>query len=106
MAAMNINAKIYVVAATTASASVTLTAADALNTSVLITNDSTDDLFVASSNAALTAVYPTSASVPVNGNIIPANTTRAFTKNPGDNVISCIRQAGTGNMSVAVGYGE
>ena len=106
MAAININSNTYMKAVTTASVAITLTESDSNLTSIVIYNAGTTPLFAVTGASAPTAVFPTSATVPVNGSLIPAGVTLAFTKNPAHANIALIRGSGTGDAFLSVGYGE
>lgn len=109
MVALNLNTNTYVIGISNLSASATLTPLDANQSSVVLYNGSTTAVFVVSGNAASapTAVYPTSATVPLAGKVIGPGVTTTFTKNAGDRFISAIQAtSGTGNLYIAPGTGE
>lgn len=106
MVAMNLNSPTYVLSATTSSSSVTLTPQDTNASSVVVTNTGSVPVFLVSGTSAPTAVYPTSATVPLNGKVIGAGVTATFTKNTGDGYISGITSSGTATVAISVGAGE
>lgn len=108
MVAMNLNSNCYVIAIDNASKSATLNETDANTNSLVIYNGSTTPVFVVSAKgSAATAVFPTSATVPLKGKVIGPGATQTFTKNPGHNYISAIQAvAGTGSLYIHSGTGE
>lgn len=105
---MNLNTNTYVIAIDNTSKSATLTPQDANQSSLIITNGSTKAVFVVSGKgAAPTAVFPTSATVPLGGKVVLAGAIVTLTKNIGDNFISAIQaEAGTGSLYISPGSGE
>lgn len=107
MVAMNLNTNTYTIAIDNTSKSATLTPQDTNTSTVLLYNDSTNAVFVVSGVTAPTAVFPTSATAPLQGKVVGPKTTAAFTKNYTDGFISAIQaSAGTGSLYISTGAGE
>lgn len=107
MDVMNLNTNTYVIAIDNTNKSATLTSPDINTTSLVIYNGSTNPVFVVSGKTAPTAVFPTSASVPLQGKVIAPGVTTTFTKDPYHGFISAIQaSAGTGSLYISVGSGE
>lgn len=107
MTVMDLNSNCYVVAVDNTSKAATLTAADILQTSWVIYNNSTLPVFVVSGVTQPTAVFPTSASVPVAGKVIGAGMMATFKKSNNHAFISAIQlAAGTGNLYISPGSGD
>lgn len=103
----NVNTNTYVIAINNTSKSATLITPDINTTSMIIYNGSTNPVFVVSGVTAPTAVFPTSATVPVQGKVIGPGAETTFTKNPTHKYISAIQaSAGTGNLYISVGSGK
>lgn len=107
MVAMNLNTNTYTLSASTSSSAVTLLDQDANQTSLVIVNTGTVAVFLVSGKtSAPTAVFPTSATAPLAGQVIGAGTTCTFTKNATDNFISGITASGTASVYISPGAGE
>ncbi len=105
---MSISSEVYFLnALANTSAAVTLTAASINNSNVLVYNKGTTDVFVTSGITSPTAVYPSSATVPVLGQVIPPGQEMTYTKPIGHIYIAGIRpDATTGSVVITVGEGE
>lgn len=104
---MNVNTNTYVIAVDNTSKSATLTSPDINAASLVIYNGSTNPAFVVSGTSAPTAVFPTSATVPVQGKVIAPGATVLFSKNVRHGFISAIQAtSGTGSLYISVGSGE
>lgn len=107
MVAMNMNTNTYTLSASTSSSAVTLLDQDANQTSVVAKNTGSVPVFIVSGKtSAPTAVFPTSATVPVQGKVIGAGNTETYTKNATDNFISGITASGTASVYISPGAGE
>lgn len=106
MSIMNINSPTYTLSATTSSSAVTLTDPDVLCESIIVSVVGSGNVFIVSGVAQPTAVFPTSATAPLNGQVVPAGVTMTLTKNVGDKFISGITDASTAKVYIAVGSGE
>ncbi len=107
MGLQNINTNTYVIAVDASSKSATLTPTDRATNTLIIYNASTTAAFVVSGVTAPTAVFPTSATVPLQGKVIAPGATVSFTKNTDHGFISAIQAvAGTGSLYISVGAGE
>ena len=106
MSVMNINTPTYKLSATTSNSSITLMPQDTLSSSVIVTVIGSGNVFLVSGVAAPTAVFPTSATVPVNGQVVPAGSTYTLSKNVGDGFISGITDTSTASVYISVGSGE
>lgn len=107
MDAMNLNTDTYVLPGASSSSSITLTPEDRLCTSLVIYNAGTVAVFLVSgTGSAPTAVFPTSATVPLQGKVIGPGVTATFTKRAGHEFISGITASGTASTYIAVGTGE
>lgn len=106
MVAMNLNTPTYKLSGTTSSSSVTLSPQDTLCSSLVIFNSGTVPIFLVSGVTAPTAVYPTSATAPVNGKVVGPGVTATFTKNVGDGFISGITPSSTADTFISAGAGE
>lgn len=107
MIPMNINTNTYVIAIDNTSKAATLTPSDAGQSSVVLYNGSDKAVFVKSSAASATLVFPTSATVPLSGKVVAPGATVTFTKNPDDKYINAIQaSSGTGSLYISVGSGE
>lgn len=104
---MNLNTNTYVIAIDNTNKTATLTAPDINTTSCVIYNGSTNPVFVVSGVTAPTAVFPTSATVPIQGKVIAPGATVSFTKRSREGFFSAIQgTSGTGNLYISVGSGE
>ena len=104
---MNLNTNTYVIAIDNTSKSATLTPADTNTNSLVMYNGSTTAVFVVSGFTAPTAVFPTSATVPLQGKVIGPGVTTTFTKNTTVGFISAIQAtSGTGSLYISPGAGE
>lgn len=101
----NINSPVYVLSATTTSQSITIESKNLSLNSINVTNEGAQSVFVVTSLGALTAVFPTSASVSVNGSVILTGQQKTFQKNPLDDTITLIRPAAAsaGNVYIDLG---
>lgn len=108
MAVMNVNTNTYVIAIDNTSKSATFTPQDTNQSSMIISNGSTTAVFVVTGKgSAPTAVFPTSATVPLQGKVILPGAIVTLTKNTDHNFISAIQaSAGTGNLYISPGAGE
>lgn len=109
MVAMNLNTNTYVIAIDNTSKSATLIPQDANQTSLILSNGSTTAVFVVTGGdaAAPTAVFPTSATAPLQGKVILPGAIVTMTKNANHKFISAIQAtSGTGNLYISVGAGE
>lgn len=103
----NLNTNTYVIAIDNTSKSATLIPQDANQTSCILYNGSTNAVFVVSGKTAPTAVFPTSATVPLQGKVLAPGSIQTFTKNIGDGFISAIQAtSGTGSLYISLGAGE
>lgn len=105
----NGNANTYAVNASASSVSVTFTPEDKDEIFGLAYNSSQYPAFmVLGNNVAATAVFPTSATVPVAGTIIPAGGVASFTKTNAHGFVSVIcSSADAGKyVYIQVGAGE
>lgn len=104
---MNLNSNTYTIAIDNTSKSATLIPQDTNCTSLVIYNGSDKAVFVVSGVTAPTAVFPTSATVPLQGKVIGPGVTTTFSKNQYHGFISAIQAvAGTGSLYIAVGSGQ
>lgn len=106
MSAMNVNASTYVVSVSTSSVAATLTDGDAMLGNVVIYNAGSSEVFITSAPSSATAVFPTSASVPLYGVVLAGGATATYTKSQGHKSIAMIRSTGTGNVYISAGFGE
>lgn len=102
---MIMNSNTYPVAASTTSASATLTDGDKASVSVIVFNNTTSPVFVASSNGAKTLTFPTSGHS--GGAIVGPNLTATYTKDVTEDTLSAILPSGatSGNVFFQVGGG-
>jgi len=104
---MDLNTSTYTVAIDATSKNAILNANGRSATYVELYNASTNAVFVASSVNGVAIVFPTSATVPLDGKVIAPGTTISFKKNPMHGFISAIQAtAGTGSLFISVGFGE
>ncbi len=107
MGLQNLNTNTYTIAVDASSKSATLTPTDKAANSLIIYNGSTTAAFVVSGETAPTAVFPTSATVPLQGKVIAPGATVSFTKVTTHGFVSAIQaSAGTGSLYISVGAGE
>ena len=107
MIPMNLNTNTYVIAIDNTSKAATLTPQDTNQSSLVLYNGSDKAVFVVSSESSMTAVFPTSATVPMAGKVVAPGATVTFTKNIKDKFINAIQaSAGTGSLYISVGSGE
>lgn len=107
MVAMNLNTNTYKLSATTSSSSVTLLDQDANQSSIIVSNTGSVSVFLVSGKtSAPTAVFPTSATAPVQGKVIAAGAIVTMTKNTTDNFISGITESGAASVFISPGAGE
>lgn len=108
MIPMALGSETYILAAlANTSAAVTLTAPSTANKNVILTNLGTTSVFVTSGVTSPTAVYPTSASVPVAGQVLGPGVMTSFSKPVGHAFIAAIRPSATaGDLVITVGEGE
>lgn len=105
---MALNSPQYVISdVTSSSQQVTLVPGD-INTSRLIVDNTagTTPVFITSGVASTTAVFPTSASVPLGGAVVGAGTVQTYTKDTTHKYIAAIRETGTADVFIKVGSGE
>lgn len=104
---MRLNSNTYTIAVDNTNKTATLTAPDINTTSCVIYNGSTNAAFVVSGETAPTAVFPTSATVPIQGKVIAPGATVLFSKGVKHGFISAIQAtSGTGSLYISVGSGE
>ncbi len=103
-----LNTPTYTIAIDNTSKAATLIDKDIPTPNWIITNLSTTAVFVVSGqDSAPTAVFPTSATVPLDGKVIPAGFSVTYGKNPLHKYISAIQSvAGVGNLYISPGAGE
>lgn len=108
MSAMNLNTNSYAISIDNTSKSATLIDNDVNSKSLILFNGSTNPVFVVSGQtAAPTAVFPTSATAPLQGKVIAPNATVLFEKNSTHKYISAIQAAaGVGSLYISIGSGE
>lgn len=107
MTAMNLNIPTYTLSATSTSSAVTLVETDINNTAVNVFNAGSVPVFlVTGATSAPTAVFPTSASVPINGTVIAAGAIETLSKNTTHKYISGITATGTSTVYIQCGAGE
>lgn len=103
----NLNTNTYVIDIDNTNKSATLIPQDINQSVLIIYNGSTNSVFVVSGKTAPTAVFPTSATDPLQGKVIPPGAVVSFTKNTDHGFISAIQAtSGTGNLYISVGAGE
>ena len=106
MELQNINSDTYVIAVDNTSKSATLVADYGPTANVICYNGSDQAVFITSGITAPTAVFPTSASVPVKGQIIAPWATMTYELSQGHRAISAIQAvAGTGSLYITAGEG-
>lgn len=104
---MDINTNTYMVTATTAGTDkATLTTTDTKIENVLVANLGSVPVFVVSGLTGLTITYPTSASVPLRGKIVPAGAVYAVKKSPSHGYIYAITASGSAAIALSIGEGE
>lgn len=103
-----LNSNTYVIAIDNTSKSATFTESDKQNLRVILYNGSDKDVFcVLGKQSAPTAVFPTSATVPLSGKVVGPGQMVTFAKTSTDKYISAIQaSAGTGSLYISVGSGE
>jgi len=108
MPAISINSPIYVGTPSASSQNIQLSPQDALNTTILFYNGSTQDVYVIESTAVPTAVFPTAANNGAQeGKVIGPGMMTTFTKREQRQYIGFIQLvAGTGNLYICPGQGE
>jgi hypothetical protein len=107
MSIMNVNTNTYVIAVDNTNKSATLTPQDTNQSKLIIYNGSTTAAFVVSGKTAPTAVFPTSATVPLQGKVVGPGAIVTFSKNTDHGFISAIQAtSGTGNLYISPGSGE
>ena len=97
----------YLISVATSSVTITLTAADRQKfSSAYVINTGVDPVYLSTSPASGTAVYPTtSATVSYNGDVIP--TGRHLVRiNPNDGFINLIRKAAAATADVVIKLGD
>lgn len=102
MTYVNLNSPTYALESSASSSSITLRSDHVDKTVFIICNDTANTVFVVSGETAPTAVFPTSATVPVDGKVIPSGQTVAFGKKPGHGFISMISTAADAGKYVYV----
>lgn len=104
---MNLNIPTYTLSATTDSSAITLLDTNVNNTAVNIYNAGTVPVFLVSgATAAPTAVFPTSATVPINGTVIAGGAIETLSKNTAHKFIAGITASGTASVYIQCGAGE
>lgn len=107
MTAMNLNIPTYTLSATTSTSAVTLLDTDVNNSSVNVCNAGAVPVFLVSgATSAPTAVFPTSATVPINGTVVAAGAIVTLSKNTTHKYISGITASGTASVYIQCGAGE
>lgn len=107
MALMNINTPTYVLTASTTSSNIAFTPQDTNQPGFQVYNSGTVPAFIVSGQtAAPTAVFPTSATVPINGTVIAPGAIESLSKNTLDAFISGITATGTASLYICSGVGE
>jgi hypothetical protein len=106
MSIMNLNANTYEATVGTSSVGFTLTYEDTPSAYIIIHNSGTTPVFVLSGLTAPTAVFPTSATAPLDGAIIGAGSTQTYYKNLTHGFLAAIRGSGSGDIYITVGSGE
>lgn len=102
-----INCDCYAIAIDNTSKSATLKTNNPVGSVVKGFNDSTNSVFIVAGPTAPTAVFPTSATVPVKGHVIGPKTPFDFELCSDDKFISAIQAtSGTGNLYFSVGPGK
>ena len=104
----DLNSDTYTIAVDATSKAATLDPAKnyGSNAVVILTNVSTEPVFVVASRSSMTAVFPTSATEELAGKVIPAGAVMAYNLPPETVYINAIQlTAGTGNLYVSVGEG-
>lgn len=98
MLPQDLNQPTYALSVTSTSAAITMTATDMQRDRVIINNLGSNPCLVAASgkggSAATAAIYPTSATVPAIGQVVPAGAIETFMKQPGNQFISAICSSG------------
>lgn len=105
---MPLMSPVYVISdLTTTSQQATLSDAH-VNTSRVIVDNSlgTTPCFVISGTSSQTAVYPTSATVPLLGQVVAAGSVQTYNKDSTHKYIAAIRESGTADVVITVGSGE
>lgn len=105
---VQLNTNTYTIAIDNTSRAATLLDSDIQATNWLITNLSDKAVFVTSGVTSPTAVFPTSATVPLGGKVINPGFSVIYGKNPTHKYISAIQLAagGVGNLYIAPADGE
>lgn len=103
----NLNTDTYVIAVDNTSKKADLKSTYPFGTNVIIRNESDKAVFVKSSeNGSDTIVFPTSASVSIQGQIILPGTAETFLFNNHERYIYAIQEsAGTGSLFITAGKG-
>lgn len=104
---MNLNIPTYALSATASSSAITLMDTDINNTAVNVYNAGSVPVFLVSgATSAPTAVFPTSATVPIAGTIIAPGAIETLSKNTTDKYISGITASGSASVYIQCGAGE
>lgn len=99
-----LNTNTYILTTSTTSSAITLQPLDAAETYIEIANQGTTSVFVVSgTGAAPTAVFPTSATVPVMGSVIIGGRTAVIPKNANHEFVSMVAASGTPQVAVSPG---
>jgi hypothetical protein len=113
MSIQSLNTNTYVQTVSTSSVSITLAGNDlpavsptAKNATVILSNGGSNPIFAVSGPGATTAVFPSSATVPVQGKVILPGTVQDYLLPDGHTVIAFIASAGSGSMFVSIGPGD
>ena len=76
-------------------------------TRVIIDNTAgSTPVYVTASSTSVTAVFPTSLTVPSYGTVIGAGTVQTYMVKPTDRYFAAIRQSGTADLYLTFGSGE
>ena len=104
----SVNSNCYVIAVDNTSKSATFVEMDINKPHLIMYNGSTQPVFVTlGKTSAPTAVFPTSATAPVQGTVIPPGAMATFSKTTTDKYISAIQgTSGTGSLYINVTSGE
>ena len=102
-----LNSNTYALSVTSTSGAITLTNADAQSNTMsrwIVYNDGDVSVFVVSGlSSAPTAVFPTSATVPVAGKVIGPGVTVSFDRDKDHKYLAAITASGTASIYVSAG---
>ena len=103
MTARNVKSNTYVLAGDTTSRSVTLTPEDTNQTEFEVYNAGSSAVFIVSGVTEPTAVFPTSATVPIQGKVCAPGAILSYSKGTNDKYISGITASGTATVYISMG---